>query len=328
MTKNAVEAEPAAPPGYEVRRPTMDDIGAAATLIRDVELHDWGFTEETEDDLAVSWRLADLEQNVWLVFDEQENAVGYGFLRSRAPGKLRSFVTVSPAHRGRGIGTNLVGLVEARARAMTEDVPVGTPVVVSQEAGLADPSGRLFLEAHGYGHARRFWKMETELDRDPPAPQWPDGIRLETLTPDLERAVYDAMEEAFQDHWDHVPHPYDEWRAWSIEREHHDPSLWLLAFAGDEIAGASLCDIREDGGWINVLGVRRPWRRSGLGLGLLQASFGALRGKGQTRAALYVDAESPTGATRLYERAGMRVTQESDAYEKVLREAAVIETVA
>lgn len=322
MTKNATEIERAALPGYRVRRPTMEDTGSAAALLREIELNDWGFTEETEDDLAVSWRLADLEHNVWLVFDEDENAAGYAFLRSRAPGKLRSFVTVAPAHRGRGIGAHLVGLMEARALELTEDVPVETPVVVSQEAGLKDPSGRLFLEAHGYVYARRFWKMETELDRDPPAPQWPGGIRLETLTPDRERAVFDAMEEAFRDHWDHVPHPYEEWRAWSIERKDHDPSLWLIVLDGDEIAGASLCGVREDGGWVNVLGVRRPWRGGGLGLALLHASFAALRGKGQTRASLFVDAESPTGATRLYERAGMAVTQEADAYEKVLREGA------
>ncbi|MBA3366440.1 MAG: GNAT family N-acetyltransferase [Actinobacteria bacterium] len=322
MTRDVAETPPSALPGYRVRRPTMDDLGPAAALIHDVELRDWGFTEQTEDDLAVSWRLADLERNVWLVFDEQGSAAGYGFLRARAPGKLRSFVTVSPAHRGRGLGRHLVGLVEERARELSEDAPIEAPVVVSQEAGLRDPSGRLFLEAHGYVHARRFWKMEIELDRDPPAPQWPDGIRLETLTPDREQAVFEAVEEAFRDHWDHVPYPYDEWRAWSIERKDHDPSLWLLAFAGDEIAGVSLCGIREDGGWINVLGVRRPWRRGGLGLALLHASFVALRGKGQTRAALFVDAESPTGATRLYERAGMAVTQESDAYEKILREGA------
>jgi ribosomal protein S18 acetylase RimI-like enzyme len=88
------------------------------------------------------------------------------------------------------------------------------------------------------------------------------------------------------------------------------PSLWFLALAGDELAGFSLC--RRDStdpaaGYVELLGVRRPWRRHGLGEALLRHSFQAFRERGWTRGTLGVDASSPTGATRLYERAGMSV---------------------
>jgi ribosomal protein S18 acetylase RimI-like enzyme len=73
---------------------------------------------------------------------------------------------------------------------------------------------------------------------------------------------------------------------------------------------------------VGVLGVRRPWRRRGLGLALLHASFREFRARGLPRALLGVDSENTTGATRLYERAGMRVERTSDSYEKVLREGA------
>ena len=91
----------------------------------------------------------------------------------------------------------------------------------------------------------------------------------------------------------------------------------------DEVACVSLCriDAYEDPamGWVNTLGVRRPWRRSGLGLALLRHSFGELYRRGKRAVGLGVDANSLTGATRLYEKAGMHVIHQMNNYEKVLR---------
>jgi ribosomal protein S18 acetylase RimI-like enzyme len=114
---------------------------------------------------------------------------------------------------------------------------------------------------------------------------------------------------------------YEEWAHWSVEREGFDPTLWYLARAGGEIAGFVLCrvsDTDSDCGWVSVLGVRRPWRRRGLGEALLRHSFHEFRARGLSRAALGVDASSPTGATRLYERAGMGVYRETVFYERRL----------
>lgn len=71
-------------------------------------------------------------------------------------------------------------------------------------------------------------------------------------------------------------------------------------------------------GWIFGLGVRRPWRRRGLGLALLRHCLGALYDRGKRRVGLGVDAQSPTGATRLYEKAGMSVYRRNGIYEKDL----------
>ena len=53
-------------------------------------------------------------------------------------------------------------------------------------------------------------------------------------------------------------------------------------------------------------------------MALLQSTFRALEGREVTRIGLEVDAENETGATRLYERAGMRVTRRYATYEKPL----------
>ena len=230
------------------------------------------------------------------------------------------YPVVAPAHRGRGIGTRLLELTEQRAHEYVSEAPEGARVAVGQPVGERNPGARELLGRHGYEFVRRFWQMETELAAEPPEPEWPDGIRVETYSPERERAIFDAIEDAFQDHWNFRPHVFEEWRAWNVERESFDGSIWFLALDGDEIAGMSICVLREDAGWINILGVRRPWRRSGLGLALLRQSFVEFRRRGLSRAGLDVDSENPTGATRLYERAGMRVELQSDAYEKVLRD--------
>ena len=64
-------------------------------------------------------------------------------------------------------------------------------------------------------------------------------------------------------------------------------------------------------GYVAMLGVRRPWRRQGLGEALLAHSFAEFRRRGYTRGTLGVDASSMTGATRLYERAGMSVYRDT-----------------
>jgi ribosomal protein S18 acetylase RimI-like enzyme len=75
-----------------------------------------------------------------------------------------------------------------------------------------------------------------------------------------------------------------------------------------------------DMAWVNTLGVRRAWRNRGLGQALLLHSFGEFYRRGKRKAGLGVDATNLTGATRLYEKVGMRVYREFIQYEKVLRD--------
>ncbi len=90
---------------------------------------------------------------------------------------------------------------------------------------------------------------------------------------------------------------------------------------GDEVAGvlAQLPEAHGRLGLDRLVGVRPAWRGRGLGLALLHESFRRFRRTGETTVALGVDAENPTGATRLYERAGMRVLWQADVWQKELR---------
>lgn len=175
------------------------------------------------------------------------------------------------------------------------------------------------IEAAGFRPVRQSYRMAMDLRGASPARALPGGLELHEFRPGDEAAVYEAHMESFVDSWEHVREPYDRWLHWMVERPGFDPRLWLLARDGDQIAGIALCRTHgEDSsiGWITILGVRRNWRRRGLGEALLRAAFDALRRRGCGRAVLGVDAESLTGAHRLYERAGMQVAARFDVYER------------
>ena len=113
----------------------------------------------------------------------------------------------------------------------------------------------------------------------------------------------------------------EEWEQANIDHDDDfDAALWFRAMDGDDVAGAIIGRPRtaEDpqAGWVSDLAVRRPWRRRGIGLALLLHEFGAFYRRGLRGAMLGVDAESPTGATALYERAGMTEVGRTDVYVK------------
>ena len=154
------------------------------------------------------------------------------------------------------------------------------------------------------------------------SPSWPDGLHVRTFEPDDERRLYEVVVEVWQDTTEPIGEPFEEFRHWTTQREGFDPTLWFLVFDGDELAAFALDnpdDVDPDTGYVNLLGVRRAWRKQGLGEALLLHSFGAFRERGYTRATLGVDASSPTGATRLYERAGMRVYRDTVMLDRPVR---------
>jgi mycothiol synthase len=182
-------------------------------------------------------------------------------------------------------------------------------------------SGRRLLERRGFRLVRHHFRMAIDLDGATEPPSWPQGVTVRTFEPGDEQTFYEVHQETFEDHWEHERRPYDDWAHWMLAPERFDPELWFLAEEGREPAGVSIChadEVHPDVGWVGILGVRRAWRRRGVGRALLLHSFAEFRRRGFRRAQLGVDAESLTGAVRLYERAGMTVIHRFDSYEKTL----------
>jgi ribosomal protein S18 acetylase RimI-like enzyme len=180
---------------------------------------------------------------------------------------------------------------------------------------------RRALEEHAFRAIRHSYRMLIDLDDEPEAPRWPARIEVQAFEPGDERTFYEVHQETFADHWEPFETPYDEWRHYALQPPIFEPESWLLALDGDEPAAFAICHVHPTNpelGWIGALGVRRPWRRLGLGRALLLQAFGQFRRSGLRQVGLGVDAENLTGANRLYESAGMRVSHHFDIYEKRL----------
>jgi mycothiol synthase len=173
------------------------------------------------------------------------------------------------------------------------------------------------LDRRGYSLWRSAYTMQIELDESPPQPPPPlKGIDLRAFRSRDAEATRVALNECFAgDPFFHHNSPA-RFREFYLHGRGFDPSLWQLAWDGDQLAGLILAFAESSGerdtGWIGSLGVRPPWRGRGLGETLLWAAFGELHGHGLRRVGLGVDTENETGALRLYERVGMRVVRQGD----------------
>lgn len=308
------------PLGHLIRAPRADEAAAIQALIVATDVAEFGESQGyTLDDLLGDWRELELERDAWVAIGPEGELAGYGYLRQRGHVRMDAEVYVHPDQTGRGIGTALARLAERRAR---EHVPLAPPaarVVVHNWINARNADARGLLEREGYTPVRYFYRMEADLAEPPPPPDWPPGMTVRAcLAGQDERLFFETVEEAMGDHWGHVPVAFEEWTRRRLGPG-FDPSLWFLALEGDEPAGAALLSLAEGIGWVDTLAVRRPWRRRGLGLALLRHAFVEFHRRGAGRVALGVDAASPTGATRLYERAGMRVAQQYATYGKELR---------
>jgi mycothiol synthase len=165
------------------------------------------------------------------------------------------------------------------------------------------------VSARGYRVARSSYTMEVQLDEAPQA-AIPDGLTLRTYRDGDRETVRSALNEAFADDWHHHDVSPSNFTEFYVKQRYFDPSLWLLAWDADALAGFVLATSERVGdpslGWVGTLGVRPAWRRRGLGEALLHAVFAELYARGRRRVGLGVDTENVSGALRLYERVGMR----------------------
>ncbi|MCC6792438.1 MAG: GNAT family N-acetyltransferase, partial [Thermomicrobiales bacterium] len=178
--------------------------------------------------------------------------------------------------------------------------------------------------ALGYAPIRATYTMAIDLERKPPAPEWPEGITIRNFVPGVDdRAAYEAYEEAFADMWQRPRGTFEQFSS-KLRRPYFNPKLWYLAMDGDEVAGTLFSDDIDGNGWIEIVGVRRPWRGRGLALAMLHHAFAGFLSQGVTHIGLSVDAQSPTGAPRIYERAGMHLDQSFILFERELRPGRIV----
>jgi mycothiol synthase len=243
-------------------------------------------------------------------------------------GKLREHWlsgAVHPDWRRRGIGSVLFAENERRQRKLAASHETNRPRAIGLFVGEGQVGARVLATACGYRPVRYFFDMVRPLRDDIPDVPLPDGLEIKPITPDRLQQLWDADVEAFQDHWGGFDASPAAFRRW-VESPDFDPSLYVIAFDGDEVAGGCVNGISPEEnaalgvkrGWLNQVFTRRQWRRRGVARATIARSLVLYRERGLDEAALGVDAENPLGAFGLYESLGFGVTDRFTALRKPL----------
>ncbi len=230
-----------------------------------------------------------------------------------------------PAWRRKGIGKAMIRHAERRLCEIAGEHPAEVPKylqrgVVDSEVGL-----EALLRNEGYVPLRYGFSMVRATSQPLPEAPLPEGLEVRPVRDEDVRQIVEASDEAFRDHWGHRPMTEDDLRHWMSDRA-FDPSLWVVAWDGDQVAGSVLgyLDQAENDahgrkrGYTECIWVRRPWRRRGLARALLVRSIAMFVEMGMEETALGVDTQNPHGALRLYQSVGYQVERRHTTYRKPL----------
>ncbi|HYO89869.1 MAG TPA: GNAT family N-acetyltransferase [Candidatus Limnocylindrales bacterium] len=319
------------PIGTTVRPARREDAEAVVAIIQANSLALIGEIDYSLEDLLEEWDDPDidLERDTQVVFAPDGRLIAYAVVWSKGRPALPIIELYLHAAEWAQDGVTepyLLGWAEVRARENLPELAPELRLGLRMYSDSRDERFAAVLAAAGFEPQRYSLQMIKALDEAPVAPVWPEGFSWRTAEPDDDPVpAFEAFRDAWRDHFGHVRRPYDEaLKAW---RHHWElsfaPGLWLLALDGDTVAGLCLCMPKfgpdEACGFVEILAVRRDYRRRGLAEALLRQSFVELYAAGKTSVRLFVDGQSLTGATRLYERTGMHEHSRYIMYEKELR---------
>jgi mycothiol synthase len=242
-----------------------------------------------------------------------------------------SLAFLLPEWRHKGIGTQFLYFTEERLREISENLlksgqlTSGAPRFYSVFVTETETGKEALLQHAGYAPIRYFFSMvRPDLENIPDLPL-PSGLEVRPVQPEHRRQIWDASQEAFRDHWGYIPEPDEEYEK-LLADPNVDPSLWQVAWDGEEVAGmVQNFILKEENqeynrkrGYTEGICTRRPWRKRGLARALIARSLSMLKELGMEEAALGVDAENISGALRLYESMGYRMDRRHANYRKSL----------
>ena len=296
-----------------------EDLDALVELFQAADLADVGFDDPARDEIYETWAAAVVRPR-----DRTRSSSRHPTGRSpptRRPSRRTPRSTCSRSRRSIPItaaeASGRSWLRPSRPRAAGL-IPAGVTAPLRNGFPSTDDRAIALFGARGYTHVRSFWHMERPLeDLVTPAPD-PDGITIRPgAVGEDERISWALLEEAFSEHFGYEPLTFDEWLAMWSGFPGYDPTWVFLAFQADEPVGISIVLPSEDGvAWVAELGVLKPWRRHGTGMALLQRSFAFIASEGFASLDWGSTPQNATGATHLYERAGMTVRREYRVVER------------
>ena len=308
------------PESITIRPATPSDLADAIYLRQAQELAESGTTSTTLDQLHAEWETLGphLPEQVWVAATTDGRLLASVEIIRSDPVLLLRFC-IPPDRRGIGLESALLATAEQQARTMLRAEREHPFTLFAQATGSNPALQQVLLQA-GFVTASTFEKMKVVLKEPPAVPQAIAGIALRPFVAGQDTdVIYRADEEAFADERGYAPRTFAQWGRRLNMRERTDElPVWIIAWDATQVAGAALGEVIGGVGWLHHVGVRRPWRKRGLGTALTLAALGAFYRQNIHAVRLNVDAESLTHAQVLYRRLGFQVLDTYANCEKVL----------
>lgn len=332
---------PANPPmivGLSFRhfRGVEDYPGMVAVIQASAEADTIERVDTVEDVASVYSHLVNSDPYQDMIFVEMNHEVigygrGYWRQEENGPHVYGSVGFLMPAWRRKGIGQTMLDWLENRLRTLAETHAVLETSFLEGFANYETAGIAALFEKNGYKPVRYFVTMvRPDLEIIPEFPL-PHGLEVRPMLPDHYRLIWEADVEAFRDHWGYSAPSEEDYQAWLDNKTIFQPDLWQIAWDKNtnEIAGqvrtfinaAENDKYNRKRGYTEFISVRRPWRKRGLARALIVRSLRLQRDLGMTESALGADSENISGATRVYEDCGFRITKRNTLYRKPIQSA-------
>lgn len=314
---------------YRWSRLGTEDVRAWSDLLTQLDAVDGSDEAESPENLAERLRTVGVDpgRDTWAVWDGAR-LVGYAFVMVNRSltheGDAKSFISggVHPDHRRRGLGTRLMDLAEERAVELLTGRHPGANAHIGAGGGVEGDPVRHLLEPRGYAVVRHFDQLTRPLGEEPEVPEV-EGVELVSPEAEHEGPVLVAHNAAFRDHWGSGDTLADAWHdRWGARSTRLGLSTVAVARGGAQdgtVLAYVLAGEWDDQAYIGLVGTVPQARGRGLAAATLARTIGLATVTGRySLIQLHVDSDSPTGATRLYERLGFTLTRRTAALRRRL----------
>jgi len=228
-----------------------------------------------------------------------------------------------PEWRRKGIGRAMLHYNQGRLREIAAEHKNGVPRYFESFSSDTEVAAEKLLLSEGFEAVRYGFEMVRPLSEPIVDKPLPEGLEVRPVAPEQYRAVWDANQEAFQDHWGYSPAKEEDYQRW-LNESIFQPDIWQVAWDGDQVVGMVLNFVVEaeneeynrKRGYTEFICVRRPWRKQGVATALITRSMKMFKEMGMTEAALGVDTQNLSGALHLYESLGFRQIKRHSTYRK------------
>jgi mycothiol synthase len=299
---------------FMIKNPTVEDAQAITDLVSLCDIEDIGEPDITLSDVLDMWSSIPIDTDAWIAISPTNEIIGYGFVEVTGANRMDTCVFVHPQFKNQGIGSLLLKKVEERANVLAKGKD-GEQRLMNQ-ISFTNTAARKLVEARGYQFSRLYERMKIELEGQPNQYQLLEGMKLQPFQPDHdEETLFSIYDETFQDSWGYTKKDFSTWIS-QKKGDGYDPSLWFLVWKDTKPVGFLMSRMQEDGLFIDLLGVKREFRKHGIGKALLLHTFGIAYQRNQKTILLYVDSDSLTNANRLYQQVGMRPHSQTSVYMK------------